>query len=96
MPQEQLVKKKEKIIKKVRFHDDDPVTVLPVDYQRAGTKRNLYKNSSYNTIEDSEEDDEQAIIDMEADECDEQFEKLAKVQKIEEQQTVVNIQREER
>lgn len=33
VPQDQLVKnKKEKIIKKVRFHDDDPVTVLPTDY----------------------------------------------------------------
>ena len=76
VPQEQLVKKKEKIIKKVRFHDDDPVTVLPADYQRVGTKRNLYKNSAYNTIEDEDDVDEQAIMDEE--ECDEQFRKIAK------------------
>jgi len=76
VPQEQLVKKKEKIIKKVRFHDDDPVTVLPADYQRVGTKRNLYKNAAYNTIEDEDDVDEQAIMDEE--ECDEQFRKIAK------------------
>ena len=74
VPQEQKVNKKEKIIKKVRFHDDDPVTVLPADYQRVGTKRNLTKNSAYNTIEDEESLDDQAIMDEE--ECDEQFAKI--------------------
>jgi|APSaa5957512535_1039671.scaffolds.fasta_scaffold210182_1 hypothetical protein len=77
VPHEQLVRKNEKIIKKVRFHDDDPVTVLPADYPRVGSKRNPYRKAShsYTTFEDDEElPEESAIID--AEECDEQFAKL--------------------
>jgi len=64
---------KKKIIKKVRFHDDNPVVVGQESIPRVGTKR-LYKNDDISFDHQEDEDqNEEALLEQE---CEQDFEKI--------------------
>ena len=83
IPAEKIEKKK--IVKKVRFHDDNPVVVGQQEQiPKVGTKRLLRNDDSFDQhIEDIEEE-EAALLEQE---CEKDFEKIEQRREAKRQRT---------
>ena len=77
---------KKKIVKKVRFHDDNPVVVGQNEYiPRVGTKRlQKMEDNSFEQQPEDQEQDEAAMLEQE---CDKDFEKLEQKREAKRQRT---------
>ena len=76
---------KKKIVKKVRFHDDNPVTIGQQEIiPKVGTKRLLRNDDSFDQHPEDIEEEEAALLEQE---CEKDFEKIEQKREAKRQRT---------